>query len=95
MVCLARKSGRIRWVRQLPIYEDEEKNVDPIHWSGPVLVSNRLILVSSMGNAVAISPYSGRILGRIELPGGTLIPPVIADGSIYVLMDDGTLIALR
>ena len=95
VICLARQSGRIRWVKQLSIYENEEKKLDLIHWSGPVLASNRLILVSSAGNAVAISPYSGRILGRIELPGSTLIPPVVADGSIYVLMDDGTLIALR
>ena len=95
VVCLARKSGRIRWVRQLPLYENEEKKSDPIHWSGPVLVSNRLILVSSKGNALAVSPYSGHILGSIELPDSALIPPIVADGSIFVLMDDGTLIALR
>ncbi|PPR69716.1 MAG: Outer membrane protein assembly factor BamB [Alphaproteobacteria bacterium MarineAlpha1_Bin1] len=95
VVCLARKSGRIRWVRQLPRYEDQEEKIDPIHWSGPVLVSDRLVLVSSEGYSVAISPYSGRRLGRMELPKGALIPPVVADGSIYVLADDGTLIALR
>jgi outer membrane protein assembly factor BamB len=95
VVCLARKSGRIRWVRQLPLYENEEKKLDPIHWSGPVLVSNRLILVSSKGNALTISPYSGHILGSIELPSSALIPPIVADGSIFVLTDDGTLIALR
>jgi len=95
VVCLARKSGRIRWVRQLPLYENEEKKLDPIHWSGPVLVSNRLILVSSQGNALAISPYSGQILGSIALPSSALIPPIVADGSIFVLTDDGTLIALR
>jgi hypothetical protein len=42
-----------------------------------------------------MSPYSGRLLGRIELPEGVLIPPVVADGSIYILTDDGELIALR
>ncbi|MFP6747192.1 MAG: PQQ-binding-like beta-propeller repeat protein, partial [Alphaproteobacteria bacterium] len=95
VVCLARKSGRIRWVAQLPRYEDEEEREDPIQWSGPVLVSDRLVLVSSEGYAVAMSPYSGRLLGRIELPEGVLIPPVVADGSIYILTDDGELIALR
>ena len=82
-------------MRQLPRYEDQEEKIDPIHWSGPVLVSDRLVLVSSEGYSVAISPYSGRRLGRMELPKGALIPPVVADGSIYVLADDGTLIALR
>ena len=95
VVCLSRKDGRIRWVAQLPRYEDEEEKLDPIHWSGPVLASDRLVLVSSEGYAVAISPYSGRMLGRIELPKGALIPPLVADGSIYVLADNGDLIALR
>jgi outer membrane protein assembly factor BamB len=95
VVCLARKNGRIRWVAQLPRYEDEEEKLDPIHWSGPVLASDRLVLVSSEGYAVAVSPYSGRLLGRIELPEGALIPPVVADGSIYVLSDDGDLVAFR
>jgi outer membrane protein assembly factor BamB len=95
VVCLERESGRIRWVAQLPRYEDEEEREDPIQWSGPVLVSDRLVLVSSEGYAVAMSPYSGRLLGRIELPEGVLIPPVVADGSIYILTDDGELIALR
>ncbi len=95
VVCLARNSGRIRWVAQLPRYEDEAEKKDPIHWSGPVLASDRLVLVSSEGYAVAVSPYSGRMLGRIELPKGTLIPPVVADGSLYVLSDNGDLIALR
>ncbi len=95
VVCLARRSGRIRWVAQLPRYEDPEDKADPIHWSGPVLASDRLVLVSSEGYAVAISPYSGRMLGRIELPDRALIPPVVADGSLYVLTDDGDMIALR
>ena len=95
VICLSRRDGRIRWVAQLPRYEDAEEKADPIHWSGPVLASDRLVLVSSQGYAVAISPYSGQMLGRIELPDGALIPPVVADGTIYVLSDNGNLIALR
>jgi len=95
VICLARKSGRIRWVAQLPRFKDEEEKVGALHWSGPVLASDRLVLVSSDGYAVAISPYSGHMLGRIDLPDNTLIPPVVADGSIYVLSDNGALIALR
>nr|MBC8239814.1 PQQ-binding-like beta-propeller repeat protein [Alphaproteobacteria bacterium] len=95
VICLSRKDGRIRWVAQLPRYEDAEEKLDPIHWSGPVLASDRLVLVSSEGYAVAVSPYTGQTLGRIKLPEGALIPPIVADGSIYVLSDDGNLIALR
>jgi len=95
IVCLARNTGRIRWVRQLPRYEDEERRREAIEWSGPVLASDRLIVVSSRGDGIAVSPYSGDILGQLELPDGASLSPVVAGGTIYVLTDDGDLLAYR
>lgn len=95
LVCLELRSGRIRWVTELQRYEDEEDKTDPIQWSGPILVSDRLIAVSSHGFAVAVSPYSGELLGQIKLPSGSHIAPIAADGTIYVLTDSGRLLALR
>ena len=95
VVCLARNSGRIRWVQQLPRYKDEERRRDIIEWSGPVLASDRIIVVSSRGDAVAISPYSGEVLGQLRLPDGVSLPPVVANGTMYVLTDDGDLVAYR
>ena len=68
---------------------------DAIVWSGPVLVSDRLILVSSDGFAIAISPYTGKLMGRVEIPDGTYIPPVVADGTLYLLTNDAQLVAMR
>lgn len=95
IVCLELRSGRIRWVTELQRYENEERKTDPIKWSGPVLVSDRLLAVSSHGYAVSISPYSGALLGQQELPSGSSIAPIVADGTIYVLTDSGRLLALR
>lgn len=95
IVCLEARSGRIRWVTELQRYEDEEEKTDPIQWSGPILVSDRLLAVSSHGYAVSISPYSGALLGQLELPSGSRISPIAADGTIYVLTDSGRLLALR
>lgn len=95
VVCIARNTGRVRWVQQLPRYEDEERRKDSIEWSGPVLASDRLIVVSSRGDGVAISPYSGDILGKVDLPDGTSLSPVVANGTIFVLTDDGDLVAYR
>ena len=95
VVCIARNTGRIRWVQQLPRYEDEERRKDSIEWSGPVLASDRLIVVSSRGDGVAISPYSGEILGQVDLPDGASLSPIVADGTIFVLTDDGDLVAYR
>jgi len=95
LVCLSRTSGRVFWVRPLPRFEDEEDKEDPIIWTGPILAGDRLIVAGSHGEALAVSPYDGRILGRQELPDGVSVAPIVAGGTVYVLTDDATLVALR
>ncbi|MGC2199491.1 MAG: PQQ-binding-like beta-propeller repeat protein [Stellaceae bacterium] len=95
LVCLTRNDGKIRWVRRLPSYENEKKRKDPMNWAGPVLGGDRLIVLSSAGDAVSVSPYTGEPLGRQEMPAGGYLGPVIADNSLYVLTDDATLSAYR
>ena len=95
MAALSRDTGRIHWVRSLPRYEDPEDQEDPIIWTGPILVSDRLIAAGSHGKAIAVSPYTGRILGSVELPDGISVPPVVAGGSVYFLADDAELVAYR
>ncbi|MBX6323430.1 MAG: PQQ-binding-like beta-propeller repeat protein [Rhodospirillaceae bacterium] len=95
LVCMRRTDGRIRWVTQLPRFQDPEEKSGPIYWSGPVLGGDRLIVTSSAAEAYSVSPYTGAILGRFELPARTFLPPIIADGTLYFLSDDAELIALR
>ncbi|MDE2184591.1 MAG: PQQ-like beta-propeller repeat protein [Alphaproteobacteria bacterium] len=96
VLCLARKDGRVKWIHQLPQWSDpEDTSSDPIVWSGPVLVSDRLIMVSSNGYAESISPYTGELMGRVEIPDGTFIPPVVANDTLYILTNDAQLVALR
>ena len=96
LLCLTRKEGRVKWLHQLTRWSDPgDTSSDPIVWSGPVLVSNRLILVSSSGFAVSVSPYTGDLLGRIEIPSGAYIAPVVANGTLYILTNEAELVALR
>ena len=95
LLALSRRDGRIRWITQMPRWENPEDKDGPIVWSGPVLVSDRLVLVSSTGDAASVSPYTGEVLGRIDLPDGALIAPVVADETLYVLTDDAALLALK
>ena len=53
------------------------------------------VRVSSRGDGVFISPYSGETVGGVDLPDGTSLPPVVASRTIYVLTDDGDLVAYR
>ncbi len=95
VICLSRRGGRIRWVTQLQRFEDEEDHTDPVRWAGPVLGGDRLILLSSHGRAVAVSPYTGQLLGEIELAEAAVLGPVVAEGTLFILTDDAELIALR
>lgn len=95
VVGMSRRDGRISWLTKLPRWEDPEDKSDPIEWSGPLLVSDRLVFVSTTGKAVSISPYTGKVIGEIDLPGKTLIAPIAADGIVYILTDDAELVALR
>ena len=42
-----------------------------------------------------MSPYNGEILGRLDLPGPVLIPPIVAGGTVYILTEDAELLAYR
>jgi outer membrane protein assembly factor BamB len=95
LLCLTRDDGKVRWLRRLPRYADEKKHEDPIEWAGPVLGGDRLILLSSAGWALSISPYTGAPLGRQAMPAPAYLGPVIADNTLYVLTDDAELTAFR
>ncbi|MDJ0949667.1 MAG: PQQ-binding-like beta-propeller repeat protein [Alphaproteobacteria bacterium] len=93
--CILREQGRIRWVRQLQRFEDEDDQEDPIVWAGPVVASDRLIVAGSHGEALSISPYTGDLTGRIELPDDVMIAPIVANNTLFFLTDDARLVAFR
>ena len=95
VVCVARQDGRVRWTAQLPAFDNPEKKRGPIVWTGPLLISNFLVLVASNGQATLLSPFNGQKLGVTEIPAGTFITPVVANGIMYVLTNEGELVALR
>ena len=95
MAALNRDDGRVSWVTQLPRWKNPEKQEDAITWFGPLLVSDRLVVAGTSKEALAVSPYTGEILGRQELSGAASLGPVVADGTVFVVTDDGRLLALR
>ncbi|WP_245651332.1 outer membrane protein assembly factor BamB family protein [Paramagnetospirillum marisnigri] len=95
VVALEAKTGRILWVTQMQSWEKPTEKEGRIMWSGPILASDRLILGSSTGKLVALSPYTGEMLGWDKSPDGVSIAPVVAGGSLYFLTDDADLVAFR
>ncbi|MGE3623838.1 MAG: PQQ-binding-like beta-propeller repeat protein [Bdellovibrionales bacterium] len=96
LVALTRDSGRVIWVSELQKREDPEDNdSDPVLWTGPIMAANRLWLVNSLGQLVNFDPSDGRQLDTIELSGPASIPPIVVNNTMYVVLDKGSITALR
>ncbi|MGD8325378.1 MAG: PQQ-binding-like beta-propeller repeat protein [Sphingomonadales bacterium] len=95
LLAIQRRDGRIRWSTQLQRFTDPEDREGVITWSGPILASDRLLLTSSHGYLISVSPYSGEVLSGVRLSEGTHMPPILANETLYVLSDDGDVTAYR
>jgi outer membrane protein assembly factor BamB len=95
VICVTRREGRIRWITQLERFQDPEIRKEPVHWHGPVVASDRVIVTSSHGYALTLSPYTGDLIGGIDLPDNSSMGPIVSNETLYFLLSDGEIIALR
>lgn len=103
LTVIARDSGQVYWTRNLNEGRARQeggflgmfdRTVYP-EWSGPLLASNRLVLVNSMGELVALDPKTGNQTASIRLGGPAYIAPAAYQGALYVLTDEGDLVSIR
>ena len=92
VICVSRDSGQVYWIRDL---NDGLKKKQRAYWSSPILASNRLITLSSHGDALALNPKTGATLKSLKLGAGVLIGPMAAGGMVYAMTDAAQLIAIR
>lgn len=95
LVSLSREQGRVRWLTQLPSFEDEEDRDGRIRWAGPLLAGGQVVLASSDGRLVSVNPVTGEIIAYQNIEEPVNVTPVVADGTLFVLTDEGSLIARR
>ncbi len=98
-----RDSGQVYWTRNLNEGRSRQeggflgvfdRTVVP-EWSGPLMASNRLLLVNSDGELVAFDPKTGAQTATLRLGGASYIAPAAYNGSVFVLTDGGDLISIR
>ncbi len=95
LAAIGRDDGRVRWITDLPRYDNPDKKRDPLFWIGPVLAGGRLVLAGSNARALSVDPGDGRIMGQQELRGSAAVAPIAAAGTLFIVTDDGTLQAFR
>lgn len=95
LLCIARSSGKIRWIAELPHWKNEVKETNLITWVGPVIAGDKLILASSDGRMVYLSPSDGHLLTMVDVNAPVYLSPAVAGNTLYVLDDKGRLTAWR
>jgi outer membrane protein assembly factor BamB len=95
LLCIARSTGKVRWITQLARFKNEEKKKNPIFWTGPVLAGNRLWVANSEGLMASASVMDGAVRDFTRLDSGVSLAPVAAKGTLYVLDDGGKITAFR
>ncbi|MGY6552579.1 MAG: outer membrane protein assembly factor BamB family protein [Erythrobacter sp.] len=95
LLAIARSSGRVRWISQLQRWKNPKKRENPVFWTGPVLAGGHLWVASSRGEIWKIDATSGESSQFADVKSPVSLPPVVADGHLYLLDDGGTIHAFR
>lgn len=86
LMALGRKDGKIQWTTKLPGGKT---------FAGPVLAGGSLWLTSNTGQLVGVDAATGQVKGQQDLGDPVFVPPIVAQGRMYVLTDEAKLIALN
>ncbi len=95
LLAIARSSGKIRWISQLQQYRDMEDKEGGIFWTGPVLAGNNLWVANTRGQIYKVSVAEGTASLYREIKTAISLPPVVANQTLYIMDDDGTIHAFR
>jgi outer membrane protein assembly factor BamB len=95
MLAVARSSGKIRWQTKLQRYEKEKSKSGQITWRGPVLAGGRLIATNNRGETWSIAAENGTATQILKGNAPISVPPIVANGILYILDDKGRISAFR
>jgi outer membrane protein assembly factor BamB len=82
VICVSRESGQVYWIHDLNAAAKKKQRA---YWSTPILASNRLITVSSKGEAVAMNPKTGAMDRTLRLGGDAMIGAIAVNGTLCVV----------
>lgn len=95
LMCIARNTGKIRWISQLPRWRDRKTQNKPITWYGPVLAGGRLMVVGDNGKLVNVAVADGKIGTEVNAGKGFYLPPIVANNVLYLIDGKGRISSWR
>ncbi|GAA4479209.1 PQQ-binding-like beta-propeller repeat protein [Gluconacetobacter asukensis] len=93
LACLDRVNGHVRWITQLRRYRRVDAQKNGVTWTGPIMAGSKLVCVSTMPETgyVTVDPATGALLTVGKLPGVATVTPIVVDGRLLIVTDDGRL----
>jgi outer membrane protein assembly factor BamB len=88
-------NGDILWVSPVQKYENAESHKGLLSWAGPIMAGGRLILSASNGRMLEIDPKTGNEITRWDIKKPVRFAPIVADGTLFIIAEDGSLLAYR
>lgn len=95
LISLERVTGNIRWIKDLPKFEAKSDNKKPLILFGPSMGGGRLFITSSDSTVFEINPNDGSDLIHWDARENLAGPAIIANDILYMLSDNGRLLAFR
>ncbi len=92
LLCLTLKHGQVVWIKKLPSDPDSPHKVI---WEGPLVAGGKLYLTNISGELVSFDPTTGGRISSLDLASSFVLPPFSAQEILYLLSQDGNLIALH
>lgn len=108
LVCLDKNDGTIAWTTKLTekekipfwnwrnIYKGFGREIETYQsWHSSFVTDKGLVIISASGKILYIDPKNGNVRKCVEIGHPLSVPPIVVDGVMYVLCDDGCLIAYK
>jgi outer membrane protein assembly factor BamB len=97
LMTIYNKTGAVKWLTDLNKIKAIKKDADLTNekFAGPIIAGSEIIIASSKGRLLFISPKDGLLLRQIAIPENVTLPPIAAGGKIYLYSNSGDLITIN
>ncbi len=95
LAALQADTGRVYWVTDLPRFRKPDDQKGRISYTGPLVVSERVMILSSEGDLLVFDAQTGAQTDTLEVADEVFLEPILVDGKLIVLTDDARLVAVE
>jgi len=93
LVGVSRAKGKVIWAQNLARFDELQDITPPLF--GPVLAGNAVIVVTGDGELITFRPRDGKKLKTYDIASDVAAPPIVVDGTLYLITRDAQVVAYR